>query len=84
MRHRDAFGRRRLLALFTFRLVGTSISQGARSVVGGGRLILNTGLGSGEASAAGEGETAAWLDATADEGTGALGLATPVSAPRAW
>ena len=31
-----------LLALFTFRLVSTSISQGARSVVGGGRLILNT------------------------------------------
>ena len=31
-----------LLALFTFRLVTTSISQGARSVVGGGRLILNT------------------------------------------
>ncbi len=31
-----------LLSLFTFRLVSTSISQGARSVVGGGRLILNT------------------------------------------
>jgi teichoic acid transport system permease protein len=31
-----------LLGLFTFRLVSTSISQGARSVVGGGRLILNT------------------------------------------
>jgi teichoic acid transport system permease protein len=31
-----------LLALFAFRLVSTSISQGARSVVGGGRLILNT------------------------------------------
>ena len=31
-----------LLALFAFRLVSTSINQGARSVVGGGRLILNT------------------------------------------
>jgi teichoic acid transport system permease protein len=31
-----------LLALFAFRLVSTSISQGARSVVGGGKLILNT------------------------------------------
>jgi ABC-type polysaccharide/polyol phosphate export permease len=31
-----------LLALFAFRLVSTSIRQGARSVVGGGRLILNT------------------------------------------
>jgi teichoic acid transport system permease protein len=31
-----------LLGLFTFRLVSQSISQGARSVVGGGRLILNS------------------------------------------
>jgi teichoic acid transport system permease protein len=31
-----------LLGLFTFRLVSKSISQGAKSVVGGGRLILNT------------------------------------------
>lgn len=31
-----------LLALFTFRLVSTSVGQGARSVVGGGRLILNS------------------------------------------
>jgi teichoic acid transport system permease protein len=31
-----------LLALFAFRLVSSSVSQGARSVVGGGRLILNT------------------------------------------
>jgi teichoic acid transport system permease protein len=31
-----------LLALFAFRLVSTSVSQGARSVVGGGRLVLNT------------------------------------------
>jgi teichoic acid transport system permease protein len=31
-----------LLALFAFRLVSTSVRQGARSVVGGGRLILNT------------------------------------------
>lgn len=31
-----------LLALFTFRLVSTSVGQGARSVVGGGKLILNT------------------------------------------
>jgi ABC-type polysaccharide/polyol phosphate export permease len=31
-----------LLALFTFRLVSSSVSQGARSVVGGGRLILNS------------------------------------------
>jgi ABC-type polysaccharide/polyol phosphate export permease len=28
--------------LFAFRLVSTSLAQGARSVVGGGRLILNT------------------------------------------
>jgi teichoic acid transport system permease protein len=31
-----------LMSLFVFRLVTTSISAGARSVVGGGRLILNT------------------------------------------
>jgi ABC-type polysaccharide/polyol phosphate export permease len=31
-----------MLALFAFRLVSKSVSQGARSVVGGGRLILNT------------------------------------------
>lgn len=31
-----------MLGLFAFRLVSTSIKQGARSVVGGGRLILNT------------------------------------------
>jgi teichoic acid transport system permease protein len=31
-----------MLALFAFRLVSRSVSQGARSVVGGGRLILNT------------------------------------------
>jgi ABC-type polysaccharide/polyol phosphate export permease len=31
-----------LLALFAFRLVSKSVRQGARSVVGGGRLILNT------------------------------------------
>jgi teichoic acid transport system permease protein len=31
-----------LLALFAFRLVSTAVSQGARSVVGGGRLILNS------------------------------------------
>jgi teichoic acid transport system permease protein len=31
-----------LLALFAFRLVSSSVRQGARSVVGGGRLILNT------------------------------------------
>jgi teichoic acid transport system permease protein len=31
-----------LAALFTFRFVSNSVSQGARSVVGGGRLILNT------------------------------------------
>ena len=30
-----------LLCLFAFRLVSTSVGQGARSVVGGGRLILN-------------------------------------------
>jgi teichoic acid transport system permease protein len=30
-----------LLGLFAFRLVSTSLGQGARSVVGGGRLILN-------------------------------------------
>jgi teichoic acid transport system permease protein len=30
-----------LLGLFAFRLVSTSVGQGARSVVGGGRLILN-------------------------------------------
>ena len=31
-----------LLALFAFRLVSSSVRQGAKSVVGGGRLILNT------------------------------------------
>jgi teichoic acid transport system permease protein len=31
-----------MLALFAFRLVTTSIKQGARSVTGGGRLILNS------------------------------------------
>jgi teichoic acid transport system permease protein len=31
-----------MLGLFTFRLVSGSVKQGARSVVGGGRLILNT------------------------------------------
>jgi teichoic acid transport system permease protein len=31
-----------MLALFAFRLVSRSLSGGARSVVGGGRLILNT------------------------------------------
>ena len=31
-----------MLSLFAFRLVSTSVSRGARSVVGGGRLILNT------------------------------------------
>jgi teichoic acid transport system permease protein len=31
-----------MMSLFVFRLVTTSISAGARSVVGGGRLILNT------------------------------------------
>jgi ABC-type polysaccharide/polyol phosphate export permease len=31
-----------LLALFAFRLVSSAVSQGARSVVGGGRLILNS------------------------------------------
>jgi teichoic acid transport system permease protein len=31
-----------LLGLFAFRLVSSSVNQGARSVVGGGRLILNT------------------------------------------
>jgi teichoic acid transport system permease protein len=31
-----------MLGLFAFRLVSTSVKQGARSVVGGGRLILNT------------------------------------------
>ena len=31
-----------MLALFAFRLVTTSIRQGARSVTGGGRLILNS------------------------------------------
>jgi teichoic acid transport system permease protein len=30
-----------MLGLFAFRLVSTAINQGARSVVGGGRLILN-------------------------------------------
>jgi teichoic acid transport system permease protein len=30
-----------MLGLFAFRLVSTSVGQGARSVVGGGRLILN-------------------------------------------
>jgi teichoic acid transport system permease protein len=31
-----------MLGLFAFRLVSTSVSEGARSVVGGGSLILNT------------------------------------------
>jgi teichoic acid transport system permease protein len=31
-----------MMSLFAFRLVSTSVSQGARSVVGGGRLLLNT------------------------------------------
>jgi ABC-type polysaccharide/polyol phosphate export permease len=31
-----------LLCLFAFRLVSSSVGQGARSVVGGGKLILNT------------------------------------------
>lgn len=31
-----------MLGLFAFRLVSRSVSQGTRSVVGGGRLILNT------------------------------------------
>jgi ABC-type polysaccharide/polyol phosphate export permease len=31
-----------MLGLFAFRLVSTSVKQGARSVVGGGRLILNS------------------------------------------
>ncbi len=31
-----------MMSLFAFRLVSTSISSGARSVVGGGRLLLNT------------------------------------------
>jgi ABC-type polysaccharide/polyol phosphate export permease len=31
-----------MVGLFAFRLVSTSVTQGARSVVGGGRLILNT------------------------------------------
>jgi ABC-type polysaccharide/polyol phosphate export permease len=31
-----------MLSLFAFRLVSTSVSHGARSVVGGGRLLLNT------------------------------------------
>src|SRR5215210_4415560 len=31
-----------MLGLFAFRLVSTSVKQGARSVVGSGRLILNT------------------------------------------
>jgi teichoic acid transport system permease protein len=31
-----------MLCLFAFRLVSSSVSQGARSVVGGGRLLLNT------------------------------------------
>ena len=31
-----------MLALFAFRLVSVSMNQGAKSVVGGGRLILNT------------------------------------------
>jgi len=30
-----------MLSLFAFRLVSTSVSRGARSVVGGGKLILN-------------------------------------------
>jgi teichoic acid transport system permease protein len=31
-----------MLGLFAYRLVSTSVTEGARSVVGGGRLILNT------------------------------------------
>ena len=31
-----------MMSLFAFRLVSTSISSGAKSVVGGGRLLLNT------------------------------------------
>jgi teichoic acid transport system permease protein len=31
-----------MMCLFAFRLVSSSVSQGARSVVGGGRLLLNT------------------------------------------
>ena len=31
-----------MFALFAFRLVSRSVSQGAKSIVGGGRLILNT------------------------------------------
>lgn len=31
-----------MLALFAYRLVSRSVSQGAKSIVGGGRLILNT------------------------------------------
>jgi ABC-type polysaccharide/polyol phosphate export permease len=31
-----------MLSLFAFRLASTSVTRGARSVVGGGRLILNT------------------------------------------
>jgi teichoic acid transport system permease protein len=31
-----------MMSLFAFRLVSTSVSSGARSVVGGGRLLLNT------------------------------------------
>jgi len=31
-----------MLCLFTFRLVSNSVSQGARSVVGGGKLLMNT------------------------------------------
>jgi ABC-type polysaccharide/polyol phosphate export permease len=31
-----------MMSLFAFRLVSTSVGQGARSVVGGGRLLLNT------------------------------------------
>jgi teichoic acid transport system permease protein len=31
-----------MLGLFAFRLVSTAVTEGARSVVGGGRLILNT------------------------------------------
>jgi teichoic acid transport system permease protein len=38
----SAFLAHLMLGLFAFRLVSTSVKQGARSVVGGGRLILNT------------------------------------------
>lgn len=38
----DEFLAHLLLGLFTFQLVSGSIRQGAKSVVGGGRLILNT------------------------------------------